>query len=251
VPSPARVGKRLQCDHYMRGRFMEVGEQAFTRDWFSRNVATWEKTFAEHKGKPNLRYLEIGSFEGRSTSWLLTNILTDPSCVIECADLFTPNDQDSDDWQDDYFPRFLQNTAAWRDRVVVHTGPSFETLSRIRGEFDAIYVDGWHTAYGALADAVMSWPRLKVGGLMVFDDYLWVPSEYEKEKKLSWPQRKFAQLRGYKAKHWAAIKVIEAHPSECPKPGIDGFLKSIDGYYEVLSSGYQIAIRKTRDFSHG
>jgi hypothetical protein len=166
--------------------------------------------------------------------------------VIECADLFTPNDHG--DWQDDYFPRFLKNTAPWRDRVVIHTGPSFETLSHLRRQFDAIYVDGWHTAYGALADAVMAWPRLKLGGLMVFDDYLWLPPEREGEKKISWPERKLAQMRGRKPRDWAVEKVIAAHPSECPKPGIDGFLTSIDGYHEVVSKGYQIAIRKTREF---
>jgi predicted O-methyltransferase YrrM len=216
--------------------------QEFTKDWFSHNIATWEKIFAEHKGKEGLRYLEIGAFEGRSASWLLSNILTDPSCTIECADLFTATEHG------DYYPTFLKNIAPWHDRVVVHSGPSFDTLSRIRNDFDAIYVDGWHSAYGVLADAVMSWPRLKVGGLMVFDDYLWIPEELKARKKPNLVQHVVGPLRGHSPRAWARRRIIEDFPSECPKAGVDGFLATVDGYYDIVSSGYQLAIRKTRNF---
>jgi hypothetical protein len=33
--------------------------------------------------------------------------------------------------------------------------------------------DGSHRARDVLEDAVLSWPLLKVGGIMLFDDYLW------------------------------------------------------------------------------
>jgi predicted O-methyltransferase YrrM len=39
--------------------------------------------------------------------------------------------------------------------------------------FDLIYVDGSHTAPDVLSDAVLAFQLLRVGGVMIFDDYLW------------------------------------------------------------------------------
>jgi predicted O-methyltransferase YrrM len=39
--------------------------------------------------------------------------------------------------------------------------------------FDLIYIDGSHEAPDVLADATMAFPLLRVGGTMIFDDYLW------------------------------------------------------------------------------
>jgi hypothetical protein len=41
------------------------------------------------------------------------------------------------------------------------------------GTFDLVYVDGSHQAPDVLSDSVMSFHLLRVGGLMIFDDYLW------------------------------------------------------------------------------
>ena len=63
-------------------------------------------------------------------------------------------------------------------------------------------------------DAVLSWETLKVGGIMLFDDYQW--------------------------------HLFEA-ASKNPKVAIDGFLASYQGTYEILYSGYQMHIRKTSE----
>ena len=39
--------------------------------------------------------------------------------------------------------------------------------------FDLIYIDGSHTAADVLIDAVLAFQLLRVGGVMIFDDYLW------------------------------------------------------------------------------
>ena len=194
--------------------------ESYTADWFTLNIENWNVWLAELKGKPNLRCLEIGSYEGRSTVWLLRNILTDPASTIDCCDLFHAED------------RFVANTAPWVHQVKMHYGASYWTLPGLRGEYDLAYVDGDHTAYGTLADAVMTWPLLKVGGIMIFDDYLWYPPELDPEHQgQSWTKD-------------AAIQVIERHPAECPKYAIDGFLKAIARQYELIGSDYQVAIRK-------
>jgi hypothetical protein len=61
----------------------------FQQDWFSTNIPVWENVLKKFKGKPGLSFLEIGCFEGRSTLWLLTNILTHPTSKITVMDTFS------------------------------------------------------------------------------------------------------------------------------------------------------------------
>ena len=60
----------------------------FTIDWFSPNVPVWEAALSSFKGKPDIRYLEIGLFEDRSTLWMLENILTHPTARMTGLDIF-------------------------------------------------------------------------------------------------------------------------------------------------------------------
>jgi predicted O-methyltransferase YrrM len=47
-------------------------------------------------------------------------------------------------------------------------------LSEERKEqYDFIYIDADHTTAGVLLDAELSWPLLKSGGIMAFDDLTW------------------------------------------------------------------------------
>ncbi len=39
--------------------------------------------------------------------------------------------------------------------------------------YDFVYVDGSHRASDVLTDAVLAWPLLKAGGLLIFDDDGW------------------------------------------------------------------------------
>ena len=150
----------------------------------------------------------------------------------------------------DYHARFRQNTAAFADRITEHPGYSFDSLRRIEGEFDFIYIDGWHSAFGALADGVMTWPLLKVGGVMIFDDYLWVPPK-QAPRKPNALVRNWAKLRGRDWRRDALEKRIATVPTETPKLGVDGLLATLAGYYELLGVTNQLAIRKSRGFTPG
>ncbi|CAN5593187.1 hypothetical protein BH10PSE5_BH10PSE5_18170 [soil metagenome] len=57
----------------------------FSRDWFSRNVPTWRQII--DKNKPR-RILEIGSFEGRSTVWMIEHgtVAAQGDVEITCID---------------------------------------------------------------------------------------------------------------------------------------------------------------------
>ena len=56
------------------------GPYEFTNDWFSANIEAWKRIFAAH-GAP-ARVLEIGSYEGRSTVWIVENLMTQGSGIV-------------------------------------------------------------------------------------------------------------------------------------------------------------------------
>lgn len=175
---------------------------AFTRDWFSNSIPAWQQVLHPLVGKPNLEFLEIGSFEGKSTCWLLENVLTGDGSKIHCIDPFARS----------LLPRFKENVSPWIDRVVVHQGRSEDMLPTIKGPYDFVYIDGLHMGFNVLQDATLTWTKLKIGGIMVFDDYLW--------------------------EHQRIDRTL------IPKDAVDGFLSVIHGRYELLHIGYQVIIQK-------
>lgn len=149
----------------------------FTSDWFSTNIPIWTKVLDEMKDKPNLSYLEIGVYEGRSFLWVMDNILTHPSSkatAIDTFDIYLENDPEVN---------FRQNLrrSGHEAQVTVIKGSSREKLRELPlNSFDLIYVDGDHSSKSVLIDAVSAWDLLKEGGLMIFDDYDWphpIPTE--------------------------------------------------------------------------
>jgi hypothetical protein len=178
---------------------------SYTRDWFTRCTKTWPRFLAEFVGRPGLAVLEIGSCEGRSAIWLLENVLTDPSSRITCIDPF-------------YLPwrnfRFDYNVrlSGKADQVVKRKGKSQDIVPEFpANSFDIIYIDGSHLAADVLLDALLSWTRLKSGGVLVFDDY-----------PLNRKEPAFRR----------------------PQLAIDLFLELFAGRYELLHKEYQVVVRK-------
>ncbi|WP_170061139.1 class I SAM-dependent methyltransferase [Spirosoma aerolatum] len=152
-----------------------VREFSFTSDWTSSNYNNWETWFVPYRGQPNLRILEIGSFEGRSAVWFLENVLTHPSAQLVCVDPMP--------WPvNPPRPRFIHNIqlTGKASQVTLLQERSEIALTQLpHASFDIIYIDGAHDAINVLADGMYSWELLKVGGLMLFDDYLWEPDKPE------------------------------------------------------------------------
>ena len=69
----------------------------FSTDWFTNQnrIPLWEKMLRPFKGKPDIHYLEVGVYEGRSAIWMLENILTHPSSTLTGIDIF-PGDLQKD-----------------------------------------------------------------------------------------------------------------------------------------------------------
>src|SRR2546421_10482213 len=57
------------------------------------------------------------------------------------------------------------------DRITVHLGPALETIEKLEGEFDFVFVDADKENYVNYYEALL--PRLADGGLMALDNTLW------------------------------------------------------------------------------
>jgi len=186
----------------------------FLPDWFSQNIPNLLEI--ESLLPRRRRVLEIGCFEGRSTSWILQNFL-EADGTICCFDTFEGSPEHSNLQLDGLFERWQNNVKSViseKQNIYVQVKRSFQGLAQLikdNESFDFIYVDGSHTAPDVLADACMSWGLLRVGGIVLFDDYQWPDTSGE---------------------------------LTCPKPGIDAFAAVYRDELEVLISNYQVAFRK-------
>lgn len=141
----------------------------FTEDWFTGYIPAWEQLFKITKVPDNI--LEIGSFEGRSTCWLLENT----KARISCVDTWEGSDEHTSEHKNGLFERFSENIAPYKDRVTTYRGFSGEVLRTFKCEptFDFIYIDGSHYSKDVLEDAILAWRLLTPMGVIVFDDYNW------------------------------------------------------------------------------
>jgi hypothetical protein len=117
-----------------------TGQYDFTADWFDLHIENWTRDLAHIAGRPSVRFLEIGSHEGRAAVWLLRNVLTHDTARIDCVDVFD---------EPAYTTRFDHNVkvACADGKINKIVGRSQEVLRQLRIEhYDAIYVHGSHTA---------------------------------------------------------------------------------------------------------
>ena len=185
----------------------------FSEDWFGRHIPVWQELLGPMKDR-ECHVLEIGVYEGRSTVWLLENILTHPASTLTYVDTFAGGAEHSAADLTDLEARFRANTAAQSVKLIARKGRSEVMLRDLPMErYDFVSIDGSHEAADVLSDAVLSWPLVKPGGLVCFDDYEW----------------------------W-----IDAAPERSPKLAIDAFLATKRGRCEVVRKGRQVWVRKRK-----
>jgi caffeoyl-CoA O-methyltransferase len=66
--------------------------------------------------------------------------------------------------------RYIEE-AGFSDRIRIHLGPALETLSRLEGDFDLVFIDADKENYVNYYEAVL--PRLSARGLIAADNTLW------------------------------------------------------------------------------
>jgi FkbM family methyltransferase len=153
--------------------------------------------------------LEIGCFEGLTSRYICDNLLTEGGRII-CVDPLT----------DEYLPghkdnemfvgqydRFTRNTRGYPIELI--RKKSIDTFEQLADyRFDFVYVDGDHTRDAVFIDGCNAFKLTKVGGHILFDDYGWRSETAE---------------------------------------GIEAFLSSHMGKYQIKVKGYQVMIQKTEN----
>jgi hypothetical protein len=148
-------------------------------NWFTKSAVDNFATYLiQDKGLPNLRYLQLGAFTGDASVWLLKNILTDVTSHLTDVDTWQGSDEDEHKSMDfdDVFNTYVQkiDNYDYHKQVAIRRMTTFDYLIENRSQqFDFIYIDADHTTVGVLLDAELSWPLLKSGGIMAFDDLTW------------------------------------------------------------------------------
>jgi predicted O-methyltransferase YrrM len=158
-------------------------------NWFRKAAPDWERLFVKRdshwtskwdlENKP-INVLEIGVWEGSSTTWILDNLIVNPCSGLSCIDTFEGSPEHS--WKETTEAnfRFNENIAlsGKEAQIDIHEGSSQHMLPHLIeiGEseyYDIIYIDGSHNHEDVLFDAVVGFTLLAPGGVIVFDDYTW------------------------------------------------------------------------------
>ena len=145
---------------------------SFSQNWFEglskKNFETL-KTLIDIN-KP-INFLEIGCFQGNCHLWMYNNILVNPDSKSTVIDPF----ETSLTHPNSSYDLFCSNLKNYLDKITICKGFSDAILPTLeKNSFDIIYIDGDHTSIAAYNDAINSLSLLKKGGIMIFDDYLWV-----------------------------------------------------------------------------
>jgi len=189
----------------------------FTVDWTSARIAAWREHLVPlFKDKPT-RMLEIGVWEGRSAIWFLNNLLTHERSTYRGVDSYESREEIQRDGHVSAMRNAQVNLKPYdKAEVVVERSALFLAGNYAnRQEYDLIRVDGSHRADHALLDITLSWQLLKVGGVILIDDYD--------------PSGKTAKREG-----WG---------KDCPQVAADSFFDCIRSEHkDLLYTGYEIGI---------
>lgn len=182
-------------------------------NWFSKTAEPNFKQFlTPFAGQERLRFLQLGAFTGDASVWLVKNILTHASSKLIDVDTWEGSDEEAHKSMDFRTVQEIYLSRVKSKNVIPYKEKTVDYLIGNQDQrFDFIYVDADHTTVGVLLDAELSWPLLKSGGIMAFDDYTW-GDHYPMHQR--------------------------------PKPGIDLFLLRHSGEYDVLAVNLQYWIRK-------
>ena len=124
-----------------------------------------------------INYLEIGVADGGNAINVSRSYASHPNSKIYCVDPWKDYDAypEYKGYQEIGYNAFLNNinTLANPSKFIIHRGFSDDIVPKFNDNFfDIIFVDGNHETEFVYRDGVMALQKVKVGGYIVFDDYL-------------------------------------------------------------------------------
>ena len=139
----------------------------FSYNWFGFNAQIWFYIFKKFKlTNKKIKILEIGTFEGLSTSYFLRYLKKSKLDAVDPLNKKTI-----------FYKNLLFNKKKMRN-FKYFSIKSEKFFKQCKKNYDLIYIDGSHYYKDVLSDANYSFKLLKKNGLIIFDDFL-----YERESK--------------------------------------------------------------------
>ena len=139
----------------------------------------------QYKNK-TINYLEIGTYYGANLISVAKSYGLDKNSKLYCVDPWEDY-AEYDEYrgeQDNIYNTFIKNISesGEKDKIIIRRGYSHIELQKFEDEFfDIIYIDGNHEPNYTLEDGVLSFRKLKKGGIIIFDDYGWGGPEMTKK----------------------------------------------------------------------
>jgi predicted O-methyltransferase YrrM len=209
-------GRSLEAERVRLAFEEDARGGTFTNTWFDGSIELWVELLSPLKALARpVDVLEVGSWEGRSTLFLLWYLREGKLTAVDTWEGGAEHQHMAD--LRALERRFDHNVSAFRSRLVKRKGRSSIVLAELASNavesFDFIFIDGSHFADDVMLDAVMAWQLLRKDGVLVFDDYLWRIEQYGWKKN--------------------------------PANAINLFLELVEGDFTLLHVGHQLAIRKS------
>jgi hypothetical protein len=125
-----------------------------------------------------INYLEIGAFYGANVLSVAATYGKHPESKLYCIDPWEDYDEYDEykNQQSTIYNTFISNieNSGEKEKIIVRRGYSNIEVPKFEDNFfDIIYIDGNHEPEYVLEDAVLSFRKLKINGVMIFDDYGW------------------------------------------------------------------------------
>lgn len=196
------VSKMLSPDEWLKAtcHLYETGLERFGPNWKYADLNT--VLYAISKQIKITSYLEIGVRRGRSMALVAKN---NPDAKIVGFDMWIQNYAGMENPGPDFVQKELKKVG-YHGNVEFVGGNSRQTVPEYfkknpEAFFDLITVDGDHTGRGASIDLKNVIPRLKVGGVLVFDD---ISNPYVHDLKKVW-QKMVVQSGRFLVHHYDEV----------------------------------------------
>lgn len=172
-----------------------------------------------------LTCLEIGSHEGQSAMYFLKNILKNPLSKLYCVDPFYKSSWSRTDPSvinyEDIFNLNISNNDKNKqiNKYIGLNKDFFNTKLFDNIVIDIAYIDDNHTYESTKLNIKYIYPKLRIGGILIFDDY---------DGNYCDPTDKNA------GHHW----------TDPVKKAVDEFISQYNNKIDVIFKEYQIILRK-------
>ena len=128
-----------------------------------------------YKDRP-INYLEVGVFYGANLLSVAKSYGSHKDSKLYCIDPWEDYEEyyEYKNHQKTIYDTFINNVenSGSKEKIIINKGYSTTEIPKFDNNFfDIIYVDANHEEQFVLQDATLSFKKLKIGGIMIFDDF--------------------------------------------------------------------------------